>query len=254
MSLLSQIHHGKRAAPRRTLVHGGPGVGKSNAAASSKKPIFVQTEDGLGEIDCSKFPLSRTFGEVMAALEELRTAPHDFQTVVIDSLDWLERLIWQEVCTAENVSNIEKIGFQKGYTYALNYWRKVLDALEDLRRERGMAIILIAHTKIEKFQTPEDSTFDRFSPRLHKLAAAVVMEWADEILFATYSAATDPKKVKNVTPERVMRTCEGPTHVAKNRLNMPPELPLEWAAYEYFAPVLSGYKSSNGKGLRLSLC
>jgi len=32
-----------------------------------------------------------------------------------------------------------------------------------------------------------------------------------------------------------MRTCEGPTHVAKNRLNMPYELPLEWAAYDYFA-------------------
>ena len=79
------------------------------------------------------------------------------------------------------------------------------------------------------------SAFDRFSPRLHKLAAAVVMEWCDEVLFATYSTTTDPRKVKNVEPVRVMRTSEGPTHVAKNRIKMPPELPLEWAAYEYFA-------------------
>ncbi|MEI8194326.1 MAG: ATP-binding protein [Phycisphaerae bacterium] len=235
MSLLSQIHHGKRPAPRRCMIHGVQGVGKSNWAATSAHPVFVQTEDGLGEIDCAKFPLSRTIEEVMATLVELRTVQHDFKTVVVDSLDWLERLIWQEVCTAENVSNIEKIGFQKGYTYALNYWRKFLDALDDLRRERGMAIILTAHTKIEKFQTPEDSAFDRFSPRLHKLAAAVVMEWCDEVFFATYSTATDPKKVKNVEPERVIRTVEGPTHVAKNRLKMPVELPLEWAAYEYFA-------------------
>ena len=237
MNLLSQIHHGKRPAPRRCMMHGVQGVGKSNWAATSAHPVFVQTEDGLGEIDCAKFPLSRTFEEVMATLGELRTAPHDFKTVVVDSLDWLERLIWQEVCTAENVSNIEKIGFQKGYTYALNYWRKFLDALDDLRRDRGMAIILTAHTKIEKFQTPEDSAFDRFCPRLHKLAGAVLSEWSDEIFFATYSAASDPKKIKNAVPERVMRTCEGPTHVAKNRLNMPPELPLEWAAYEYFAQL-----------------
>ena len=235
MSLLSQVHHGKRPAPRHCMIHGVQGVGKSNWAATSDHPVFVQTEDGLGEIDCAKFPLSRTFGEAMAALTELRTAPHDFKTVVVDSLDWLERLIWQEVCTAENVSNIEKIGFQKGYTFALNRWRKFLDALDDLRRERGMAVILIAHTKIEKFQTPEDSAFDRFSPRLHKLAAAVVMEWCDEVFFATYSTTTDPKKVKNVEAERVMRTAEGPTHVAKNRLKMPFELPLEWPAYEYFA-------------------
>lgn len=241
MSLLSQVYVGKHAAPRRCMIHGVQGVGKSTFGATAAKPVFIQTEDGLGEIDCAKFPLARSFGEVMDALNELRTQPHEFETVVIDSLDWLERLIWQEVCTAENVSNIEKIGFQKGYTYALNFWRKFLDALDALRHDRpagggGMAVVLIAHTKIEKFQTPEDSAFDRFTPRLHKLAASVVMEWCDEVFFATYSTTTDPRKVKKVeSPERIMRTCEGPTHVAKNRLNMPYELPLEWAAYDYFA-------------------
>jgi len=240
MSLLSQIHTGKRPAPRRCMIHGVQGVGKSTFGASARRPIFVQTEDGLGEIDCAKFPLARGFNDVMAALGELREQNHEFETVVVDSLDWLERLIWQEVCTAENVSNIEKIGFQKGYTFALNYWRRFLDGLDALRFDRpsgvGMAVVLIAHTKIEKFQTPEDSAFDRFTPRLHKLAASIVMEWCDEVFFATYPTATDPKKVRNVTePERVMRTCEGPTHVAKNRLKMPYELPLEWAAYEYFA-------------------
>ena len=247
MSLLSQLQVGKRPAPRRCMVHGVQGVGKSTFGARSRKPVFIQTEDGLGEIDCVKFPLSRSFAEVMAALTELASQDHDFETVVVDSLDWLERLIWQEVCTAENVSNIEKIGFQKGYTFALNFWRKFLDALDALRRDRGMAVILIAHTKIEKFQTPEDSAFDRFTPRLHKLAASVVMEWCDEVFFATYSTTTDPKKVKNITaPERVMRTCEGPTHVAKNRLGMPYELPLEWAAYDYFAHVAHSGPGSDG--------
>jgi len=235
MSLLEQVHIGKRPAPRRCMVYGVQGVGKSTFGATSRKPIFVQTEDGLGEIECAKFPLARAFDEVMAALGELATQPHEYETVVIDSLDWLERMIWQEVCKAENVSNIEKIGFQKGYTFALNHWRQFLAGLDDLRLSRGLAVILIAHCKIEKFQTPEDSAFDRFSPRLHKLASAVVMEWCDEVIFATYSTTTDPKKVRNVTaPERIMRTCEGPTHVAKNRLNMPYELPLEWAAYDYF--------------------
>ncbi|MAX26607.1 MAG: oxidoreductase [Phycisphaeraceae bacterium] len=235
MSLLSQIHIGKQASPRRCMVHGVQGVGKSTFGATARNPIFIQTEDGLGEIDCAKFPLARSFGQVTEALTDLRNDAHDFQTVVIDSLDWLERLIWQEVCTSENVSNIEKIGFQKGYTYALNFWRKFLDALDELRRLRGMTVVLIAHTRIEKFQTPEDSAFDRFSPRLHKLAASVVMEWCDEVFFATYTVTTDPKKIKSMTaPQRVMRTCEGPTHVAKNRLNMPYELPLEWDAYAYY--------------------
>jgi hypothetical protein len=235
MSLLSQLQVGKRPAPRRCMVHGVQGVGKSTFGASARNPVFVQTEDGLGEIDCIKFPVAQSFSDVMNALTELRAQPHDFETVVLDSLDWLERLIWQDVCVRKNVKNIEDIGFQKGYVFALDEWRQFIAGLDALRRERGMAIILIAHTKIEKFQTPEDSAFDRFTPRLHKLAAAVVMEWCDEVLFATYTTTTDPKKVRNITaPERVMRTCEGPTHVAKNRLGMPYELPLEWAAYDYF--------------------
>ncbi len=246
MSLLEQIHVGKHPAPRRCMVYGVQGVGKSTFGATGDRPIFIQTEDGLGEIDCAKFPQARSFNDVMAALVELRTLQHEFHTVVIDSLDWLERLIWHEVCAAENVANIEKIGFQKGYTFALNYWRQFLAALDDLRRDRQMAAILIAHSKVEKFQTPEDSAFDRFSPRLHKLAASVVMEWCDEVFFATYSITTDPKKIKNVTvPDRIMRTCEGPTHVAKNRLNMPYELPLEWAAYDYFAKQSTANPPSN---------
>jgi hypothetical protein len=235
MNLLSQIHHGKRPAPRRCMIHGVQGVGKSSWAASSDKPIFIQTEDGLGEIDCAKFPVARNFADVIAALTELYTAPHDYRTVVLDSLDWLERMIWLEVCNRKKATNIEDIGFQKGYVFALDEWRQFINALDALRRDRGMSIILTAHTKIEKFQTPEDSAFDRFSPRLHKLAAAVVMEWCDEVFFATYSSTTDPKKVKGVEAERVMRTAEGPTHVAKNRLKMPVELELDWRAYNYYA-------------------
>lgn len=235
MSLLSQIHHGKLPAPRRCMIHGVQGVGKSTFAAASDRPIFIQTEDGLGEIDCAKFPVARGFGDCVATLTALANEAHDYRTVVIDSLDWLERLIWQEVCLRKNVKHIEDIGFQKGYAFALDEWRQVIQGLDALRRKKQMAIILIAHTKVEKFQTPEDSAFDRFSPRLHKLASAVVMEWCDEVFFATYSTSTDPKKVKNAEPQRIMRTSEGPTHVAKNRLKMPYELPLEWAAYEYFA-------------------
>ncbi len=176
MSLLSQVQHGKYPAPRRCMIYGTQGVGKSSWAASADRPVFLQTEDGLGEIDCAKFPLATCFADILKQLTELRTTQHNFGTVALDSLDWLERLIWREVCTRKNVKNIEDIGFQKGYAFALDEWRAVIDALDALRRQRAMPIILIAHSKIEKFQTPEDSAYDRFSPRLHKLAASLVME------------------------------------------------------------------------------
>jgi AAA domain len=237
MTLTEQLQAGRQARPRRALVYGVQGVGKTTFGASSERPVFIPTEDGLAGIDCECFPLARSLGDVFAAIGGLLNEEHGFRTIVVDSLDWLERLIWDDVCGEFGVKYLEKAdgGYGKGYTYTLPRWRDVLDGLDALRDRRGMAVILIAHAKAEKFQTPENTAHDRFAPRLHKLASALVQEWCDEVFFATYSAITDPGRIKSgELPERVMRTCEGPTHVAKNRLNMPPELPLEWAAYQYY--------------------
>jgi len=48
-----------------------------------------------------------------------------------------------------------------------------------------MMVFLIAHAKVEKFEDPEAPACDRYSPRLHKHAAALVTEWCDAVLFAT---------------------------------------------------------------------
>ena len=73
MSLLDLVQRGKTQAPPRILAYGTEGIGKSTLASCAPSPIFVQTEDGLNEIDCAKFPLSRSFDEVLAALSELAT-------------------------------------------------------------------------------------------------------------------------------------------------------------------------------------
>ena len=98
MSMLENITRGRESKPPRLFIYGQEGVGKSTVGAAAPNPIFVQTEDGLGEIDTAKFPLAKNLNDVLAALTALREEPHDFQTVVLDSADWLERLIWDQVC------------------------------------------------------------------------------------------------------------------------------------------------------------
>lgn len=242
MKLLEQIQRGLQPAPRRVLVYGTHGVGKSTFGAMGEKPIFIQTEDGLGGIDCERLPLATRYGDVLGALGELYTEPHEYRTVVVDSLDWTERLIWAEVCEKRGVESIEDIGYAKGYTFALTQWRQVLVGLEALRSERGMMVILIAHAKIERFENPETEGYDRYSPRLHKSASAIIQEWCDEVLFATYKVHT--RKVDEQfgrvqhrgvgTGERIIRTTERPAHVAKNRLNLPDEIPLDYRIYAAF--------------------
>ncbi len=133
----------------------------------------------------------------------------------------------------------ERIAANQLHRLAIEKWRTVLGALDALRGDRGMTVVVIAHAKIEKFENPETVPYDRYSPRLHKLASALVQEWADEVLFATYKVLTvkvdeafNKAKHNGVgTGERIIRTVERPAHVAKNRLNLPEELPLDYRVF-----------------------
>jgi len=244
MSALASILTGAKPGPRRMLVYGTAGIGKSTFATCAPSPVVIQTEDGLNEIDCHKFPVAQSLDEVMQALASLYQEDHAYRTVVIDSLDWLERLIWAKVCATRQVASIEDIGYGKGYTFALQHWRDVLDGLSALRDRRGMAVILIAHAKIERFEDPQTEAYDRYTPRLHKTASALVSEWCDEVLFASYRVFTKAQdegfnrtRVQGLgSGERVLKTSERPAHLAKNRLNLPDELPLAWGEFAKFLP------------------
>jgi len=193
MGMLDNIQTGRDAKPPRIMIYGQEGCGKSTWCAAAPNAIFIQTEDGLGEIDTAKFPLSQTLDEVLACLKALADEPHDFQTVVLDSADWTERLIWDKVCQDFGVRSIEKAdgGYGKGYVHALTYWRQIVGLLNTLRDKRGMIVIVIAHSKVERFEDPENSAYDRYTPRLHKSATSLLCEWADAVLGGRESVGSD---------------------------------------------------------------
>lgn len=229
--------------PPRIVLYGGPGVGKTTFAASSDKPIFICTEDGLGQLTVDHFPLVTTFEEIIDHIDALVQEDHNYQTVVIDSLDWLENIIWTKVAADQGKTNIEDIGFAKGYIFALNYWREILNGLNFLRNSKGIMPILLAHSQIKTFQSPTTEPYDRYTLKLHAKASAVVEEWADAILYAGYKTVTkgDKSKGEHVRGigkgERLLYTEERPGFTAKNRYSLPAELPFAW---EHFAEAIQG--------------
>jgi len=238
MSLMESVMTGKQSTPPRLMVYGAEGVGKSSFAAASPKAIFIQTEDGLGEIDCAKFPLVGSFDELVNQLKAVRDEEHDYRTLCLDSLDWTERLIWDRVCQDYGVRCIEKAdgGYGKGYTHALTYWRQLISLLNEIRAKRNMAVILIAHSKVERFEDPEHASYDRYTPRLHKAACSLVCEWVDAVLFASRRMRVDATTGKAAPVgadggERILRTNGSPACIAKNRFGLPNELSLSWGAF-----------------------
>lgn len=246
MSLLQQITTGAHPKPPRLLLYGVDGIGKTSTAANAPNAIFIPTEEGVGEYDVASFPLCKSLADVENAISALVNEDHKYKTLVLDTADWLEWLVWEKLCSDYNVKGIEKVdgGYSKGYKHALGYWRHILDGLDVLRDKKGMAIILLAHAKVEKFEDPETTAYDRYSPRMHKDASAMLREWVDAVLFATRKIITKTEDAgfnkKRTTAaglganggDRILR-CEGsPACLAKNRFNLPPELPLSWQALE----------------------
>lgn len=229
---LSSIKRGKSMQPPRGLIYGPHGPGKSTIGAATPSPIFIQTEDGLGTIDVPKFDLCATYADVMAAIYTLYQETHEFQTLVVDSADWLEPLVWAEACRIHQKADIEEFGYGKGYIAATDVWRSFLEALQRLRNDKGMSVILLSHTEIKRFDSPETEPYDRYQPKLHKAASALVQEWADMVLFLNYKTIVMEKDVgfnqkaaRGIsTGKRVVYTTEQPAFYAKNRYGMPQEI------------------------------
>ena len=227
--------------PPRIVLYGGAKVGKTTFAASADKPIFICTEDGLGDLAVPHFPLVTTFAEVVDHIDALVQETHDYKTVVIDSGDWLEAILWAQVAEDHGKKNIEEIGYGKGYLFALNYWTEILNGLTYLRNTKNMTCIIIAHAIIKPFNNPLTEAFDRYSLKLHEKSRAKVSEWADCLLFANHKVVTKEGKNEKTRGigkgERVLYTEERPGFEAGNRFSLPAEMPFAW---ETFAASLQG--------------
>lgn len=235
ISLASIAKTTRANTPPRVVIHGEHGVGKSTLGASAYNPIFLPFEDGLSGIETNAFPLLTSYADAEAAIDTLAKEKHDFGTVVLDSLDWLEPLIWQHVCQKNSWTSIEQPGYGKGYIEANTTWRQFLDKLDGLRN-RGMAIVAIAHSEIKHFDAPDTEAYDRYQIKLQRGAAALVQEWADVIGFAQIETAVKKEsagfsntRVRGVaTGRRLLHVAGKPAYVAKNRYGMPDTIPLDW--------------------------
>ena len=216
--------------PPRVLLYGPPKIGKTSLASEFPNPVFLQVEEGTpGDLELTSFGKLNTFDELMDSLGALYSEDHDRKTVVVDSLDKAEPMVWAKACADNGWPSIEAPGYGKGYVEADRVWRELFEGLNALRLDRGMTILLIAHSTVTTFPNPAGAEYPRWDIRLHKRALGMVQDEMDAILMLGHEPAIKTedtgfgKKRATATggPARWIY-CEGrPSHVAGSRYAMP---------------------------------
>ena len=232
---------GKIATAQKVVIYGPEGVGKSTLAARFPQPLFIDTEGSTNKMDVARYP-KPTSWEMLK--NEVREAPKTgCKTIIIDTIDWAEKLCLMSICDAHQKKGIEDFGYGKGYVWEREEFGKFLDLLQDIA-DSGVNVVLTAHAQIRKFEQPDElGAYDRWELKLGQKTGSqispIVKEWADMVLFCNYKTHTvvtdkEGKKRKAQGGERVMYTSHNPCWDAKNRDGLPEILPL---AYEPIAHI-----------------
>jgi hypothetical protein len=217
------------------VLYATDGLGKSTFASKAPSPIFIGAEDGTAQLDVARMPDINSWTDILESVDELCDSTHDFKSLVLDTADWAEPMCWDRVCQLGKKENIEAFPYKTGYTAALDHWRVLLNKF-DRARERGMNIVVLAHSWVKTFKNPEEAgDYDRYELALHHKAGGMIKQWSDCVLFGNYETFThkaDGGRTKGVsTGARILHTQRRAAFDAKNRYELPETLPLDWDAF-----------------------
>lgn len=242
--------------PQKILIYGVHGIGKNTFAATFKSPVLLQIEDGSAAIDIPAFPLVTAFQGVIDVIQALH-GEHEYKTLILDTLDWLEPILWQATCDHHGKESIESFGYGKGYVEVDRWWRHIMAGLDSLRHSRGMDIVVLAHSEIKNITPPDSDPYDTYQIKMQKRAFALWQEWADMVLFLNYKIQIHKTKTgineertrATGTGDRAIYTAERPAFKAKSRWPLPDEILIgkdrTWANFHAQLAAATGGKYIN---------
>ena len=234
MALFDRIKKGQTVRAPRIMMIGVEGVGKSTAGASMPNPVFICGESGLVGPQFSDTPsfTPENWGEILQFVDELAQDSQGFKTLVIDTLDWVEPMLYAHVCKNANHKNIEDFGYGKGYVVAQQEARNLLARLDRLNAN-GMNILLLCHSQIKTVNNPTGDNYDHFESKVNAKISGIFREWCDCVLFAQFDMYTkkDGMRAKAFGGDgRIVQTTHSAAWDAKNRYGLPEVMPLDMGA------------------------
>jgi hypothetical protein len=224
-----KITSGKQTRAQRVVIYGVESVGKSTFAAQFPRPLFLDVEGGTAHLETDRAEISDA-AELDAAIRECQTASYD--TIVIDSIDWTERMLVDQLLAEHKKKSVEDFGYGKGWVMTAEKMARLLGSLESLINA-GKNVVLIAHSQVKRVEPPDLlAAYDRYELKMSKQCSPLVKEWADELWFFKFKTKTvesESGRSKGIGgKERIILTTHSAAYDAKTRSGLAEELPMTW--------------------------
>ena len=236
--------------PMKVLIYGVEGIGKTTFASKFPDPIFIDTEGSTGFINARKLPNPTSWTMLLDELEDIKSEPRG-KTLIIDTLDWAERLAKKYLMDKNKWAAIDSTNYGSRYVALSDEIGKLLNKLTEIK-DAGINVVLTAHAETKKHELPDEmGQYDKYTLKLEKRDAGLAKEWADMILFFNYKTTiiSDSKSnsKKATGGQRVMYTTHKPAWDAKNRLGLPDELPIDFEAIRELFEAKTGMSTTQIK-------
>lgn len=243
-----KIERGISRGAVRVVLYGTEGIGKSTLAAQFPNALILDTEDGTRQIDCARVRCP-DWMTLQGAMLDLGGNAQGFQTVVVDSIDWAERMALEHMLRKDGKRSVEDYGFGKGFVKLAEVVSAFL-TLADGLIDRGLNVVFVGHSTVKRTTPPDlDEGWDRYELKLSRQVAPLVKEWADALLFANYRTrlveGSDGRTRAKGGKERILYAERTAAWDAKNRYGLLAELPM---TIEALSPLFDGPRTPRPLG------
>jgi hypothetical protein len=239
MSLLAKISKGKQVRAAVNLIYGIRGVGKTSFAAEAPNPLILDLEDGSSHLDVARLTMNdglSTYESFFNTVKELSQDPQGYQTLVVDSMESVESLMYQRLLQEGSFASMDAVQkFDSGAKAATGWMRELMNLFKSIANDKNVEVILIGHSHVVKYKSPDNEPFDRYTMRLNPYLSQIVMDISHNVLFANHviNTAKSGRQVKGISDgERILKTQWNAAYDAKNRDNLPEEIPLSYTEFK----------------------